>query len=195
MQDDMGRTHVAVGTKVTYTFCPPASGKHYNEAGVAGPIPPKLYGPNEKWAPQNWIHNLEHGALVLLYKCPGDACTDAGQATLRSLYASFPNSPICNVPPGGGGIGPVFARFDDMQFAYAALVWDEVLPLDTLDTATIEAFWAQQGERTNPEKQCAEPTATPGPTGTPAPTDSAAPTASAAPEVTAPPPSVTPAPS
>ena len=32
-QDDMGRSHLAAGTKVTYTYCPPASGKHYNASG------------------------------------------------------------------------------------------------------------------------------------------------------------------
>lgn len=163
LQDDMGRSHVDAGTKVTYIFCPPASGKHYNVAGVSGPIAPKPYGPNDTLIPQNWVHNLEHGALVLLYNCTVDpaACTDAGQQALRDLYTGFPNSPVCNFPPGANGIGPVFVRFDNMKYAYAALVWDEVLPLDTLDTAQIKAFWAQQGERTNPEPLCTP--ASPGP--------------------------------
>jgi hypothetical protein len=200
-QDDMGREHVPVGTFVKYLFCPPASGKHYNQAGVAGPITPKLYGPAEKTIPQNWIHNMEHGAMVLLYKCPGDgtACTDAGQAALKQLFDTFPDSPVCQIPKGG--IGPVITRFDDMQFNYAALVWDEVLPLDAFDAEKIKAFFLQQGERLNPEPQCPEPTPTAGPTAAPTPTTapstapSGSPAASTAPEVTAPPPSVTPAPS
>ena len=45
-QDDMGQGHVPLGTRVKYTFCPPASGQHFNQAGVAGPITARLYGPN-----------------------------------------------------------------------------------------------------------------------------------------------------
>ena len=174
-QDDMGHNHtLTIPETVKYTFCPPASGTHYNQAGVAGPIPAKVYGPNEKTVPQNWIHNLEHGALVLLYRCgSGDTCDDAQQAALKAYYSAFPNSPICHFPPGQ--IGPVFTRFDDMAFPYAALVWDMVLPLDTLDTATINAFWAQNGERTNRERICIYPSPSPGPTDTPGPTGTVAP--------------------
>ena len=39
VQPDMGHTHVPVGTKITYTYCPPASGRHYAPAG-ARPSPP-----------------------------------------------------------------------------------------------------------------------------------------------------------
>jgi Protein of unknown function (DUF3105) len=193
LQDDMGRSHVAVGTKVTFVFCPPASGSHDNSPGIEGPIPAKAYGPNDKWIPQNWLHNLEHGALVLLYSCPGgtgDGCTSQGQTALHDLFSTFPNSPVCNIPPGN--IGPVIARFDDMAYPYAALVWDEVLPLQTLDAEQIKAFFLQQAERTNPEPQCAAPSATPGLTDTTAPSaspsvapsaesSSAQPSASAAP--------------
>jgi hypothetical protein len=199
LQDEMGREHVPDGTFVKYLFCPPASGKHYATAGITGPIVPKLYGPNEKTVPQNWIHNMEHGALVLLYKCPGDgvACTDSGQAALRQLYDSFPPSPICKKPPGT--IGPVITRFDDMKFNYAALVWDEVLPLDKLDVELIKAFFLQRAERTNPEPQCAEPSESPGPTPTEGPsatpTDTTTPSTSPATSGTAPSPSVAPTPS
>ena len=37
VQPDMGHTHVPVGTKITYTYCPPASGRHYQPAGRADP--------------------------------------------------------------------------------------------------------------------------------------------------------------
>jgi hypothetical protein len=102
--------------------------------------------------PEGWVHNLEHGALVVLYKgAEGD------QAALRSLFDAVPNSPICGFPPGGNAPSPVVARFDDMAWPYAALVWDRVLPLETVDTAVILDFYARYGERTNPEKLCASP--------------------------------------
>ncbi len=93
-QDDMSNKHVAVGTKVTYTYCPPASGNHYNAAGQ-GPIQPRVYGPNDKTIPQGWVHNLEHGALVLLYRGDSDGATTEGQQQLKDFFAVFPPSPIC----------------------------------------------------------------------------------------------------
>jgi hypothetical protein len=171
VQEDMGRNHVNPGTDVKYLYCPPASGSHINATGQ-GPIEPRLYGPNDRAIPEGWIHNLEHGGLVVLYRCPGDACSDAGQAALQQLWASWPASPVCNVPPHA--ISPVIARFDDMAYPYVAIVWDQVLPLQTLDTAQILAFYAQQAERTNPEPQCAAPTASP----SAAPPESAAPSGS-----------------
>jgi len=178
-QDDLGRTHVALGTRVRYAFCPPASGQHYNAPGVAGPIEARFYTSTETTIPQNWLHNMEHGGMVLLYRCAsGDNCDQNQQDALRAYFSTFPNSPICNIPKGG--IGPVITRFDDMQFPYAAMVWDQILPLQTLDTDQITAFFLQNAERTNPEKQCAAPTPTPGPTGTPAPTGTPSPTGSPA---------------
>jgi hypothetical protein len=180
VQQDTGREHVAPGSFVKYALCPPSTGNHYNQTGE-GPIKPGLYGPEDQAIPQGWIHNLEHGALVLLYRCTSadTACTDSGQAALRQFTTSFPNSPICNIP--AGSIGPVVARFDQMKWPYAAMVWGVVLPLDTFDTTQILTFFEQRGERTNPEQQCAPPTATPAPTDTAAPTDSPAPTDTAAP--------------
>ena len=181
-QTDLGREHASLGAFVKYALCPPATGKHYLSTGD-GPIRAGVYGPDDQAIPQGWIHNLEHGALVLLYRCTdGDtACSESGQAALNQFNASFPNSPICDVPKGG--VGPIVARFDQMKWPYAAIVWGLVLPLDTLDTNQIYAFFAQQGDRTNPEPYpgCVKPTPTPAPTDTPAATDTAAPSASPTP--------------
>jgi hypothetical protein len=176
IQDDLGRNHVGVGTSVTYALCPPASGNHYNAAG-AGPIQPRLYGPSEAEVPQGWIHNLEHGALVVLYRCAsGDTgCTDGQQAAMRSFVGSFPASPVCGLAPGD--VSPVVARFDQMPKPYAALVWGRVLYLDTFDTKAILSFFDQEGERTNPEPQCASPmpaTSSPGAAGGASPSPAAA---------------------
>lgn len=189
VQPDMGHLHVGVGERVRYTNCPPASGKHYNApASAQGPIRPGVYGPDEKQIPQGWIHNLEHGAIVLLYSCGPDgsaaACTADGQAALKALYARWPASPICGITAGTRDT-PVIARFDDMAYPFAGLVWDVVLPMDTIDENLLFEFYARNGERNNQEKQCALPTPTPGPaTPTPAPTKT--PTPTTAPTSTAP---------
>jgi hypothetical protein len=191
VQDDMGRGHIPTGQQIKYTYCPPASGRHYNATG-AGPLKPGVYGPDDRQIPPGWVHNLEHGGLVILYRCQapaasgsgaqesaGDGCTDAAQQAMKQLYDEFPASPVCNVPPHL--VGPVIARFDDMAWPYAAILWDQVLPLQTFDKDAILAFFAQQGERTNPEQQCVAPSPSPV-AGTAAPSVPA----SASPEATAP---------
>lgn len=167
-QPDMGQGHVSNGTALTYTYCPPASGRHYNGTQT-GPIGPRVYGPDDVVIPQGWIHNLEHGALVVLYRGDGDGATEAGQAAMRAFFDRYPASPVCGFAPGTS-VGPVFARFDDMPTPFAALVWGRVLPLPSLDETAILAFDQAYGERTNPESFCARPTPSPTPTLAPSPT-------------------------
>ena len=175
VEPDMGRSHVDAGSVVKFTWCPPASGNHYNATGQ-GPIRAGFYDQNTGTIPQGWIHNLEHGAIVLLYKCPGPGCEDAGQSEMQSLLARWPKSPICQIPPGGT-VTPVITRFDDMPYNFAAVVWDMVLPMDTLDEQALFDFYAAYGEQFNPEKQCASPTSSPPAATTEPATSSPAPSA------------------
>lgn len=172
-QPDMGNRHVPYGTVVTYQYCAPASGPHYNQSGT-GPIAPRVYGPDDTVIPQGWVHNLEHGALVLLYKGTSEGATPAGQLALKAFYDAFPNSPVCNFERGT--VGPVIARFDKMETDYSAIVWGRVLPMTTLDLTEILDFYATWGEKTNPEQQC---TPTPSPTVEPSASPSAGPSAPA----------------
>ena len=166
IQPDMGNAHVQPGDKVTYPICPPASGKHINQSGF-GPLQPKVYGPDDQSVPNGWVHNLEHGGLVLLYSCDKGACNDSDLQLLRDFATGFPNSPVCGL--AAGIVGPVVARFEDMPTRYAALLWNRALYLDTLDDQEIYDFFTRYGERVSsdgtwlapPEPQCAAPTASP----------------------------------
>ena len=171
-QPDMGNRHVPLGTVVTYQYCAPASGGHFAAGG--GPIPPGLYGPEDAVIPQGWVHNLEHGALVLLYKGGSEGAAAAGQIQLKAFYDSFPNSPVCNIERGTTQ-GPIIARFDQMATDYSAIVWGRVLPLTSPDFNAILDFYATWGEKTNPEPQC---TPTPSPSASPSNSPSASPSAS-----------------
>ena len=161
VQPDMGDTHVGTGAAVTYTYCPPASGRHWNAQG-RGPIAPRVYSADDVAQPQGWIHNLEHGGLVVLYRGDGPGGTAAGQEALRAFYDTYPPSPVCGFE-AGTTVGPVFARFDDMTTPFAALVWGRVLPLDTLDQEAILAFDQAFGERTSSEDFCPEKRVSPSP--------------------------------
>jgi len=174
VQPDMGHVHADPGSTIRYTSCPPASGRHYD--APLGPIRYGYYGPDEAAGPPGWVHNLEHGALVLLYRCaaapgssdaPNDsACSDERQQALQALLARWPASPLCKIPATDN---VVIARFDEMASPYAALVWDVILPLETLDETMLFEFYARQAEQFNPEPRCPDPTPTPGPTPTAGP--------------------------
>ena len=117
---------------------------------------------------------------MILYK--GDAIDEAA---LTALFDAIPPSPVCGLEPGGLSPGPVIARFDDMAWPFAAIVWDRVLPLQTLDQQAILDFYAVWGEKTNPEPQCNPPSASPSssvePSGSTSPAASASAAASAGP--------------
>lgn len=176
VQPDMGRRHAEYGTNVTYQYCAPASGSHYSKAG-SGPIQPRLYGPSDTVIPQGWIHNLEHGAIVILYTGTSDGASPDGQRQLQAFYDAFPDSPICGLPKGAAQEGPVIARFDQMATDYSAIVWGRVLPLETFDEQAILDFYAAWGDRTNPEPKC-EPAPSASPGASPAATPSLPPSAS-----------------
>jgi hypothetical protein len=181
-QPDRGKTHLTPGTFQAYSLCPPASGPH-NNTSQYGPITPRYYGPDEQTVPQGWVHNLEHGALVVLYKCDGDVCGDQVQQQLRQFVQTFPNSPVCGVK--AGVISPVVTRFEQMPHAFAALVWDRVMYLDSWDPARILAFFNQYGERSNPEQlYCTPPPSVPA-SASPAASGSTAPSAPASTEPSA----------
>jgi hypothetical protein len=187
---DLGRNHVATGTSVTYEFCPPTSGSHYNATG-SGPIPDLFYAQDEATVPEGWVHNMEHGAMVVLYRCP-EGCGTAAQAALGTVQSQLPASPLCGFPPSSD---VVVTRFDQMPTPYAAVVWGRVLFLNTLDMTQISTFYAQSADR-GPEPWCQQAmpgsAPSPGAATSPAASPVASPSpAAASPSATAPSPSPT----
>lgn len=145
----LGQTHVGVGTKINYAFCPPTSGSHYNAAGV-GPLRPGFYGPDDKAGPGGWVHNLEHGFVVALYRCADGACpSEASLATLRDFAANGP--PTQSAAACGYRSKVLVARFDEMATPFALLAWDRALLLDSFDATTARRFATAAIEATAPE--------------------------------------------
>ena len=87
----MGASH-EVSRPQRYTFCPPASGSHYNAAGL-GPIVPRVFGPDDSVGPPNWIHNLEHGGLVILYRGDSEGATADRPGAVRAVLRQLPAEP------------------------------------------------------------------------------------------------------
>lgn len=145
---NMGQLHV-VGGQVRYDFCPPTSGQHYSTTGK-GPIRNAVYGPASEQAPGGWVHNLEHGAVVVLYRCPtatlgnGD-CATADEMALMQQW--FDTAPVVNNCPKQA----IVARFDEMATRFAVLAWDRALLVDTFDLAQASAFAEQWTDKNAPE--------------------------------------------
>jgi hypothetical protein len=107
---------------------------------VDGPIdypdPPPAGGPhNGCWsawgvheapvADENWVHNLEHGGVVLLYNCSA-GCADA----IESLGAFVEKHDMT-----------LLTEYPDMKTRFAVVAWGYRLQSDTLDLDALQAFY------------------------------------------------------
>lgn len=127
---DEGQTHVAVGTNVNYVANPPASGSHYSAADIA----PTAKGfRDETVRPEIWVHNLEHGDIVVLYDCPGDCPADFLNQ-LRSLPSAMPNSRF-------GTKKIVITRYPGLTPKIMAVAWGIQLDFESFDQDGLVSFY------------------------------------------------------
>lgn len=80
-----GWLHVVEGLPISYQHNPPASGPHY-------PVWARYQEHQATVARGYWVHNLEHGAVVFLYRPSAPA---AAITALRDAYRALPNDPAC----------------------------------------------------------------------------------------------------
>lgn len=188
VQPDMGGSHVGVTDVARYPSCPPASGDMTEQAARPG-----WYGPNDRLRPQQYIHTLEHGGLVVLYSCAESlgGCPGSDElARLEAFVRDFDQpSAICRVAPGQ--VGPVVGRFDEMARRIAVLTWGRVLYMDAFDPELATQMYLVEGERAGesgtllmpPEAACTAPS--PSPDASPSASPSGSPAASASPRASA----------
>lgn len=142
---DQGNQHVPSGSTIRYQLCPPTSGNHYSAAGI-GPIRPGFYGPGQKAEPGGWIHDLEHGFIVVLYR------GEPPSADLDALRRFVEVAPATDTAARCGYRAKIIvARFDDMSTPFAVLAWSRLLQLPAWDEATAIAFAQRWVEVAGPE--------------------------------------------
>ena len=122
---DEGQQHVDVGTPTTYATFPPASGPHY-----PSPAPWQFF--DQTLPPGYWVHNLEHGGIALLYKCPAD-CTKL-KADVQQLFQTLP-------PSKYGYVKLVAAPNDQFEGEVAVMAWTRRIIQPTFDAAEIRRFY------------------------------------------------------
>jgi hypothetical protein len=81
--------HVPVGTVVAYPTNPPCGGDHYAIWATWGvhtqPLPPGY-----------WVHDLEHGGVVMLYRCANRAACPELATKVEAVAAALPADPLCD---------------------------------------------------------------------------------------------------
>lgn len=136
-----GWLHVAEGSAISYRANPPASGPHY-------PVWARYEEHNTTVARGYWVHNLEHGGVVLLYR-PG---APAGAVTaLRDAYRALPNDPAC------GHKRALLTAEPDLPTDTAVVAADFMLEAGCLDAGGIRHFVDSRIGR-GPEQVCANGT-------------------------------------
>lgn len=119
-----GEQHVPQGTAVNYRDNPPASGPHNSGAGVA-PIEPGFYP--DPVRPEVWVHNLEHGDIVILFDCPG-TCDPGFLQSLQSFFNSIVSHKL------------VITRYPGLSSPIMAVAWQVQRSFDAFDAVELKAF-------------------------------------------------------
>jgi len=129
---DEGRNHIPDTQQPQYAHYPPASGPHYDA--------PANWGTYDQPLPDGrWVHNLEHGGVVILYKCPS-GCPDLVKQ-LKDFYASAPRSAKWNE------VKLVVTPYDHMDHQVAIVAWDWIDEMDTFDSARLLKFYKAHVDR------------------------------------------------
>jgi hypothetical protein len=124
---DEGHDQVQVGSQITYQHYPPASGPMYPEV--------IQYGLYEMDVPEGyWVHILERGGIVFLYKC-GPDCS-ALKKELGDMLDSVPLSKH-------GTVKLVIVPYTNMQHLITAVAWNVQLPLDHFDLNLLTNFYVR----------------------------------------------------
>ncbi len=125
-------THVDEGAPLTYAHRPPSSGMHYGT--VPQPEEYRMY--DVPLTPGRWVHMLEHGAVVVLYR--QDLCDANCVQQLGTFYDSAPRSSLVGIRH------LAITPYQDMDHAIAVVAWGyvdelDVGPNDQVDTDRIMA--------------------------------------------------------
>jgi hypothetical protein len=128
-----GWSHVAVCSHVQYFTNPPSSGDHYPIwaafKSYAAPIPSGFY-----------VHDLEHGGIVLTYNCPSGCAADVAAA--QAMIDALPVDPTCSPNASGPHTRLVMTPDPSLDVPFAASAWGWTLKAKCFDPVVFGAFIA-----------------------------------------------------
>jgi len=131
---DEGRTHVAEGSYIQYQHNPPSSGPHY-------PAPKDWGFYDQPVAAGYFVHNLEHGGIVVLYDCP-NGCANL-VTELKQIDQTFPKDKYAEVKMV---ISPYHPLPNGAQVS--VLAWDHEFDFTKgFNRAQLQQFYQQYVDR------------------------------------------------
>lgn len=135
--------HVSACSEITYSMNPPVYGDHYPVwaayKSYSFPVPLGFL-----------VHNLEHGAVELLYNCP-QGCADEVERAQTFLDA-LPLDPRCTAEVKHQTI---LSPDPTLPSRWAAVAWGHSLTADCFDGAAFQSFYdANVGH--GPEDLCTD---------------------------------------
>ncbi len=126
---------------VTYATNPPSSGTHYPDWTVY-----KTYATPVPWG--FLVHDLEHGAVVIVYNCPDGCPAEVAQA--QAFIDSLPPDPGC----GGAPRKVVLPPDPTLDVRWAAAAWTWTLRAPCFDRSAFAAFVAAHYDGPDTEGAC-----------------------------------------
>ncbi len=134
------------GTPIEYNSNPPSSGPHY-------PIWAAFQEYDKPIARPYLVHDLEHGAIVLLHNCalakPNAPCPGIIEQ-LRKVRDAVPTDPKCDAATR---VRVIIAPDPDLDVPVAAAAWGFTYKADCVDAPTLEQF-AKDNYAKGPEDFC-----------------------------------------
>jgi hypothetical protein len=141
-------THVPIDADIQWDSNPPSSGPHFGVwaayQAYTFPVPRRYY-----------VHDLEHGAIVFLYKCASD-CPDV-VAALQAASDAIPDDPICTGLGEGVRVRSVITPDPLLDVPVAAASWGWTYKAECVDLPSLKQF-AQDRYGQSPESLCANGT-------------------------------------
>ncbi len=127
-------SHVPVGTAITWATNPPSSGEHYPVwaayQSYTSPVPRGYY-----------VHDEEHGGIVLLYNCAAGAIDCATiEASLQSVSDALPDDPLCTAAGEGVRVRTVITPDPLLDVPVAAAAWGWTYRAQCFDLASLVDF-------------------------------------------------------
>ncbi len=143
---DEGRSHVVRPARVTYKHQPPSSGTHYNDGQA-----PRPWGNNQaELLPEEFVHNLEHGGIDVLYQCTGSGAgsdCDAKFQAAQVLVDGLPKEATHQE------VKVLATPYQEMSPKVALLAWDHEWDFTGIPTlADAKTFYDQFVDK-GPENQ------------------------------------------
>lgn len=142
---EQGAIHVDTDASITWNSNPPSSGNHF-------PIWAR-WGVHSEQVPRGYyVHNEEHGGVILLYRCSAPDCAQI-RSQLETFVSTLPGEPQC----ASSGVARRVILTEDplIPTPIAAAAWGYVYTADCFDEPSLRAFVTARIGR-GPEQVCGD---------------------------------------